>query len=175
MKPEVKVPESVEALLWRVLAKSPADRPDTAEQMIAELDAAEASVRAVESGLRLTLPTLERSRVRGHRAWLAALALAVLALLLVAIVGSRRTSSNHSAATSAEPGVMPATTSQNPTQPSDSAPSPSLSSLENSSEAPSASPAASAPAAPPAKRVAHPHGATLPLEKKGNERYGRFN
>src|SRR4051812_2457104 len=55
MKPELKVPEAVEALVWRVLQKAPADRPATAEQMIAELDAAEASARALESGPRSTL------------------------------------------------------------------------------------------------------------------------
>src|SRR5450432_1032970 len=54
--PSVIVPESIEAVLWRVLAKSPVDRPATADAMISELDAAAASARAVESGPRLTLP-----------------------------------------------------------------------------------------------------------------------
>jgi len=67
MKPEVKVPESIEALLWRVLSKSPAERPATAEQMIAELDAAEISVRALESGPRLTLAGAKRQSFAATR------------------------------------------------------------------------------------------------------------
>src|SRR5450432_1946721 len=60
MTPPVTIPESIEAILWRVLAKSPTDRPSSAEDLIAELDAAEASARALESGPRLTLSSREK-------------------------------------------------------------------------------------------------------------------
>ena len=178
MRPEVKVPEAVEQLLWRVLEKAAADRPDTAEQMIVELDAAEASARALESGPRLTLTTPGKSAVRWQRGLIAAAGLTLVALLLLALFGSRRApSAGPSAARAAAtlPGseVPPGVQSQ-PAPESESTPLASLNTVENSTAAPSTEPASSASSAPLTKRVTHPHGNKPPLQKKGNERYGRF-
>jgi eukaryotic-like serine/threonine-protein kinase len=177
MEPEVNVPEAIEALVWRVLAKAPADRPDTAEQMIAELDAAEASVRALESGPRSTLITQEKRPFPVQRALLGAAAFAFVALLLLAVFGPRR---------AAPPTVsVPNDSVVGPTAEGDqqtraapeaeSTPLVSLNTAENSTATPASDAAPAASGAPLAKRVSHPHSGAKPsLQKKGNERYGRF-
>ena len=175
MKPEVKVPESIEAIVWRVLAKSPSARPDSAEQMIAELDAAEISVRALESGPRSTLLLPEQSAARQRRGWLLAAALGLMACVLLALLATRRT-----VAPSPAPGTDATPLALG--RPAD-VPSPALaavpldtvSTLENSATLAAPEPSAIASGTPAAKRVSHPHaGAKPPLLKKGNERYGRF-
>ena len=176
MEPEVKVPEAVEALVWRVLAKAPADRPDSAEQMIAELNAAEASVRALESGPRSSLIAQEKRPVR-WRGWASAAVLALVALLVLAVLGSQRSARPPSEAPS-ESVVKPPTEGDVQTRSSpepESAPLASLNTVENSAPAPALEPVPVASAAPLGKRVSHPHNAAKPaLQKKGNERYGRF-
>jgi serine/threonine protein kinase len=172
MTPPVKIPESIEAILWRVLAKSPADRPSSAEELIAELDAAEVSVRALESGPRLTV-----GREKEARPWRAPLLLVVGFLLFVVGLGAfsrQRHLSTHSAVSGT--GSSAATTSQVKSRAPEAMPPSGLSSLENSSaEAPAPVPA-TAGSASPSKRAAHPHAGAKPaLEKKGNERYGRFD
>ncbi|MET0795527.1 MAG: serine/threonine-protein kinase [Polyangiaceae bacterium] len=183
MKPEVKVPEAVEAIVWRVLAKAPADRPDSAEQMIAELDAAEASVRALESGPRSTLIASERLPFRWQRALTGAAAVALVVLLLLAVLGTRRAArpSSGAANESSERNVGPTAEGdqQSRSVPEvDSAPFASLNSVENSTTPPASEAASAAPATlttPLGKRVSHPHNGAKPtLQKKGNERYGRF-
>ncbi len=176
MEPEVKVPEAVEALVWRVLAKAPVDRPDSAEQMIAELNAAEASVRALESGPRSSLIAEEKAAVR-WRGWASAAVLACVALLLLAVLGSRRSARRTSDApldsVVASPAQGDRQTHSSPE--SELAPLASLNTVENSAPAPSAEPIPLTSAAPLGKRVSHPHNAAKPtLQKKGNERYGRF-
>ena len=172
MTPEVKVPESVEALVWRVLAKSPADRPDSAERMIAELDEAEASVRALESGPRLTLAAPEKASIRRRRGLVLLAGLAFVALLLLAIFGPRRA---RVPSASGEPRVGPVAELQSrAATDSDSAPEASVSTLENSTASSATQPPATAASAPTTKRLSHPHGGKAPLQKKGNERYGRF-
>ena len=201
IKPDLKVPEAVEAIVWRVLAKAPADRPDTAEQMIAELDAAEASARALESGPRPTLITQEKAPIRWPRALLGAAALAFAALLALALFGPRHRARADADATR-DPNVGPtadgAEAAARELQPSsasaapleraastttaasdvEAAPLASLNTVENSAAAPAPDPAPSFAAAAPAplgKRPSHPHpGAKPALQKKGNERYGRF-
>jgi serine/threonine protein kinase len=174
MTPEVVVPESVEAILWRVLAKAPADRPATAEEMIAELDAAEASARALESGLRLTLSPREKWVISRRTGVVVGGALLLFALLTVGALLSRRTpvvprtvtgtDSSQNLSTAIAPPI-----SELPVQTGSSA-------LENSSPAPVAdAPPLAASAPSPSKHGAHPHSGSKPLlAKKGNERYGRF-
>jgi len=174
MTPEVKVPEGIQTLLWRVLAKSPADRPDTAEQMIAELDAAEISVRALESGPRLSLANPKKSPVHPRRRliWLAALV--ALLLLLFAFLLPRR-APNASAHSETVFSVPVSPESQTPGLQSESA-ADSLNMLENSTPLSSPSMPPSASSVPSTKRLNHPHNGAKPaLEKKGNERYGRFD
>jgi len=172
MTPPVAIPESIEAILWRVLAKSPTDRPSSAEDLIAELDAAEVSVRALESGPRLTL-----GKEKEARSWRAPL-LFVSGFLLF-LLGLGVFSRQHRLAargvdsgtgSSAPPSLQ--TESRVP----DTLSTSSVSALENSSaEAPSPTPATGGSASP-TKHAAHTHiGAKPVLQKKGNERYGRFD
>jgi serine/threonine-protein kinase len=172
MTPEVKVPESIEALLWRVLAKSPADRPDSAEQMIAELDAAEAAVRALESGPRMTFATPKSALTRRRTGMILAAALALLVLALLVRLRPRRSavapvnSVNLISAT-----APPLEAAGSALSEADAAAQESLSTAEISSSAPSALPVAGAASDKHTNRL---HGAKSPLKKKGNERYGRF-
>jgi serine/threonine protein kinase len=176
MTPEVKVPESIEALLWRVLAKSPAERPATAEQMIAELDAAEISVRALESGPRQTLAARDKTLVRRY-AWMAAGGVGLLLLGLYAVFGPRRSSSRAEPTSAvANAPLSPVANDgelQSRVEP-DGVPPVSLKTAENSAVETTPEPTPSA-SSQPAKRVNHSHNSLkAPLPKKGNERYGRF-
>jgi hypothetical protein len=169
MQPEVNVPDSVAELLWRVLAKAPADRPASAELMIAELDAAEASARVLESGVR---PTLAAGRSRAPR-WtgpvLVGGALGIVLLLVLVLFGPRRAT-----APVAEP-VAASAALRLPVEPSPAEPAApsSVSSLENSVNAMTSPTPSSASSVPPAKKgTLH---AKPGLQKKGNERYGRFD
>lgn len=172
MTPPVTIPESIEAILWRVLAKSPTDRPSSAEDLIAELDAAEVSVRALESGPRLTV-----GKEKEARPWRAPLLFVAGFLLLLLGFGlfsrQRRVAAygvDSGTGSSALQSIQ--TESRAPETPSTS----SVSALENSSaEAPSPS-AVTGGSASPTKHAAHTHiGAKPVLQKKGNERYGRFD
>jgi serine/threonine protein kinase len=172
MTPPVSIPESIEAILWRVLAKSPTDRPSSAEELIAELDAAEVSVRALESGPRLTI-----AREKESRPWRAPLLF--VAGFLVFLLGLGVFSRLHRlAARRTDPGTSSSVppSIQMESRAPEMPPASALSSLENSNmEAPSATPAA-AGSASAAKHAAHTHiGAKPVLQKKGNERYGRFD
>ena len=176
MTPEVKVPESVEALLWRVLAKSPAERPATAEQMIAELDAAEISVRALESGPRLTLAGRKKRLVRSYGAWFVAAGVALLMLGLLVAFGPSKSDSQRGAASTNFP-QLPASAGDELQSRAALEPAPlvSLNTAENSATEAASEPAPSASIAPAAKKVTHSHNSLkAPLPKKGNERYGRF-
>ena len=176
MKPEVKVPESIEALLWRVLAKSPAERPATAEQMIAELDAAEISVRALESGPRLTLGGREKTGFRRYGVWFAAAALALVSLAILIAFGPRKsTPSAPSVNTNATQLTSGAELQSRPAPEPEPVPMVTLNTAENSAQEAAPEPPASASSQPAARKMTHPHGSQkAPLQKKGNERYGRF-
>lgn len=174
MTPPVNVPESIEAVLWRVLAKSPADRPGSAEDLIAELDAAEISVRALESGPRLTVGNARGSGRRAGAWW--ALAGAVLGLVLCA--GLLYGRSKRPAMGSSPPGIGTgrsgiALAAESALPP---APLTTVTPMENSSAAPPTQAASSASPTPSAKHASHLHVGMKPtLQKKGNERYGRFD
>src|SRR6478735_8214729 len=176
MSPEVKVPESIEALLWRVLAKSPAERPATAEQMIAELDAAEVSARALESGPRLKLGSRERTLLRRYGLWLAGGALALLCLGLLVAFGPRKSVSGERSSDAGSARLPAAAELQSRlAHEPDPAPLVSLNTAENSAVEAAPEPQPSASSAPAAKKSSHPHNSLkAPLQKKGNERYGRF-
>ena len=176
MKPEVKVPESIAALLWRVLAKSPAERPATAEHMIAELDAAEISVRALESGPRLTFSNPEERIFRRYGGWFVAAALALLSLGLLAVFGQRKSAAGSAPASTTATRIASGAELQSHAAP-EPEPTPllSLKTAENSALEAAPEPAPSASNLPAAKKVSHPHNSLkAPLRKKGNERYGRF-
>jgi serine/threonine protein kinase len=176
MTPAVKVPESIEALLWRVLAKSPAERPATAEQMIAELDAAEISVRALESGPRLTLLAREKTLFRRYRPWFVGASVALLGLGLLIAVAQRKSRSEPNRASDNHARIEPGAELQSrATQEPDPAPQVSLNTAENSAAETAPEPPASASSQPAVKKLTHSHSSSKPpLQKKGNERYGRF-
>ena len=174
MTPEVVVPESIEAILWRVLAKSPADRPATADEFIAELDAAESSARALESGLRLSLASHEKWVIPRRTGLLIGGALLLLGVLAIAAAMSRR----GSPAQANLPGTdaNQSRLADAMTRSTESPTSVSSSTLENSNIVPTTETPLLASSSPlPAKHGAHPHPTSKPLlSKKGNERYGRF-
>ncbi|MEP7050650.1 MAG: serine/threonine-protein kinase [Pseudomonadota bacterium] len=170
MTPRVNVPESIEAVLLRVLAKAPSDRPSSAEELIAELEAAEISARALESGPRLTVPrSPHATKNRGVRRLLATACVGLFlgaSLLFLRSKAPRVGAAPPSGApTALGPGVarVPAALG-------------TVSSLENSSEPPPPQAATSASPTPSARHGTHPHlGTKFTLQKKGNERYGRFD
>ncbi len=173
MTPEVVVPESIEAVLWRVLSKSPADRPASADELIAELDAAEANTRAAESGVRLTLAAREHWAAQRIPFLLGIGALGLLVVvLLIALLTRRSVAPSLATGTGSSERVQ----SDPLTVTSEAPGEPAASMLENSSATPaSETPAASSSAAPQTKHGPHPHPSAKPLlAKKGNERYGRF-
>ncbi len=174
MTPEVVVPESIEAILWRVLAKSPADRPTTADELIAELDAAEASARALESGPRLTLSSREKWVISRRTGLVLGGVVLVPALIALAALFGHRDLAKQ--ATS--PGTDPSQTQLSDAlkRSAQQPPQASGSTLENSNAAPSADTPMLAASAPlPQRHGARPHAGSKPLlAKKGNERYGRF-
>lgn len=175
MSPEVTVPESLEALLRRVLAKSPADRPASAEEMINELEAAEASARALESGLRLTLSPRERWVVPRRLG----LALAAAVLLLVAVALGVLFNRHEAKPQALDPGTGSRFNSGPAPPNSEGAAMPlatNANMLENSTATPiQDAPALAASSAPFLKHAARSHPGAKPLlSKKGDERYGRF-
>jgi serine/threonine-protein kinase len=171
LTPKVLIPESVEAILWRVLAKSPADRPSSAEELIAELDAAEAGVRALESGVRSSVGK-ERLAPR----WRAPLIAAGVLLALVGLGGylrQRRAVGPREADSGISSRGAPVLQSEAPA--TASAPTQSLSPMENSAaDTLEAAPSGVSSAAPSKHSHVHPSAKPV-LQKKGNERYGRFD
>src|SRR5262249_41469603 len=55
--PDANVPPDVENAVMRVLSKDPANRPQTAEAMITELERAQESVLSITSGIRASVPS----------------------------------------------------------------------------------------------------------------------
>lgn len=187
--PGLKVPAAIEQVVRRALEKLPENRPDSAERMLSELEDAASEARSVESGVRRhvapsadDLP--ESLRLAQRRTWLlgALLALAVLVVAGLALAIWGRSASAPGAVASAR---------REPNTPTPEPSSTLVSRLENSAsmaddrrtrsaeEASPALPSADAgqvrsPSTPVKKSSAKGKPAT-PLERKGNERYGRFD
>jgi serine/threonine-protein kinase len=181
---DVEIPLPVEALVRHALEKLPENRPKSAEQMLHELEQASATSRAVESGVRPhvagdDLP--ESLRLAERRTWvlggLLAAALALLLALGIAVWGKPNTR---------------VSTALQPTTPTVAPSLPLGSALENSvADASVNAPTSSVNEAvmpagvgsvqrPPAaaqgvKKAAPKTTKTAPLERRGNERYGRFD
>jgi eukaryotic-like serine/threonine-protein kinase len=181
--PGVEIPHAVEQAVRHALEKAADKRPASAEQMLSELEQAAAASQAVESGVRSVrsgaddLP--ESLRLAERRSWVLA---ALLAAALVALVGLLlmvwRSSALRSAASQpVAPTLAPTSTTGLL--------------LENSASAalgamPAAGPSAvvSATTSPGSAGRAMPTAGkksptkskvATPLERRGNERYGRFD
>jgi hypothetical protein len=175
----VDIPFAVEQVVRHALEKSPDKRPGSAEQMLSELEQAAAASQAVESGVRPVrnaddLP--ESLRLAERRSWVLGALLAVTLLVLLAVVlaiGRRpEPASNARQASGATPTPAPKV--------------PAPTALENSVSAADASAAGQTPQAAPATSAISTRPAPLnkkappkskpatPLERRGNERYGRF-
>jgi eukaryotic-like serine/threonine-protein kinase len=174
--PGVDIPEPVEAAVRRALAKLPEERPASAEQMLSELQQALAASRAAESGVRPHVGTddeLPKSlRLANRRLRILGASLAV-SLCVIALVGRRpdpvtaeppalsgkvvENSASNALSTSPQSPAVPAAARDVPAPPTPSV---------------EATPRASAPVV----RKAPPKGSktVAPLERRGNERYGRF-
>jgi hypothetical protein len=189
----------------RALEKLPEKRPGSAEQMLSELEQALAASRSVESGVRSAVEAEdlpESLRLAERRMWVLG-GLLVASLLAVVTLGMAMWSRPRglgSAASQPVAGATIAGATETSGAPATPTPAPS-SAAENSAAiapdpiAPDASAlptsnVANEPASASSSAARNPHGApavtslkkTAPrpakpasLEKRGNERYGRFD
>jgi serine/threonine-protein kinase len=201
--PNVDVPLPVETAVRRALEKLPENRPATAEQMLHELEQAAFASRAIESGVRQAVSSEdlpESLRLAERRTWVLASLLAASLLVVVGLalaIWGRPLAAlrGASAAASLRQGIgrdqLRATSSATALQPATPTPAPATTptpALENSASIDGASASdASASEAPhpavstgralrqasPARRPAS-KPKPAPLERRGNERYGRF-
>jgi eukaryotic-like serine/threonine-protein kinase len=174
--PEAQVPEAVENVIWRVLSKHPDQRPQSAESLARELEAAQTQASVTGTGLHATASIRPAA---GRPPLLALLALAALVLSVLAI-GSYfllrgSTSSRATAAGALESARAPSAVASVATAP----PAPTPIDLDSPTKAPEAS-ASSAPSAAPSalpkpKRVRHRAWTSGFPAAKPTERYGRFD
>lgn len=171
--PHANIPAGLEAVVRRALAKSPDERPQTAEQMSLEIEQAIEQARSLASGVQPVVAVRhEKPRALSRRIVLGALVGASVVLGSAAYLWNARSTTRPAANSVAEP-------------PRSSPPSPALAEQLESSRSVSVGtenygavvPAPSArPQAPPRSRKVRTRptpSATLP--RKGNERYGRFD
>jgi len=180
--PGVEIPAPVEAVVRRALEKLPENRPASAEQMLNELEQALVAARAVESGVRPHIASEdlpESLRLAQRRSWVLGLLLAAALVALIA-VGAKFTTALQPATPTVSPSNKPSAALEN---------SASIAASDTVATAPLVAPTEEA--APPAASSAHSRSApagsvstkkpatktapTSPLERRGNERYGRFD
>ncbi len=181
--PDVEVPASIEQVLRRTLAKSPAERPQSAPEFIALLDAALEGAGSSASGVHVAR-TLEPSQKQPKKRVIVASFAAIVVLgagLVYALIASRG-SDTAPAREPIGPELAPAAAAAaaaalTTTNEADDATAPTrknsvatASTTEPSVTIPDAS--ASAPVKKPLLR--HAPASAPKLERKGNERYGRF-
>jgi eukaryotic-like serine/threonine-protein kinase len=183
--PGVDIPVPVEQAVRRALEKLPENRPATAEQMLSELEQALAASRAVESGVRLHVASKaglpDSLRLAERRTWVLAALLGASLLVVIALgllVWGRAKALAPTLAPSAETARLvenSVSIAAEPGQPS----APSTVASEIAAPLPAASaetslrPMASASALT-TRKVAPKSKPVAPLERRGNERYGRF-
>jgi serine/threonine-protein kinase len=180
--PGVEIPGPIEAVVRRALEKRPENRPASAEQMLSEVEQALAAARAVESGVRPHVASgddlPESLRVARRRTFVLS-GLLVASVVILVGVGSTRLRRPHTFA----PTLAPTNTSVGALENSVSiesvdsslaaprrAPPGSDLPLPSATVEPSARPAQSAPPKKPGTKAR----LATPLERRGNERYGRF-
>jgi len=186
--PGIDIPAPVEAVVRRALEKLPENRPATAEQMRSELEQALAASRAVESGVRPHVPSddlPESLRLAERRTWVLAalLAASIVALLALGLAVWGRSAKSASAALQpATPTVVPSATPSAVLENSvaiaaqdSTAAEPVASSKEVVTPAAGAAHSLRSAGAAPTKKPAPKPASASPLERRGNERYGRFD
>jgi serine/threonine-protein kinase len=175
------IPPALEEAVFRALAKSPDDRPQSAEEMSAELERAVEASHAIASGVQPARVGPETSRTGFSARYPIIALLSMLALLGAALaifqwqkaptleegIAAPRSlsSANVPAAQSVVASDAPEAVKSSIEQPE---------SAENSS---SIAASASAGRGAPRSRVARPRSSapsSVSLPRKGNERYGRF-
>ena len=184
--PGVEIPAPVEAVVRRALEKLPEKRPATAEQMLSEIEQAIAASQAIESGVRLhvaadDLP--ESLRLAERRTWVLGALLAAAVVIVIALGLAIWARPLAKPITKATPTVAPSAASASALENSASIPSvdrslasPEQSSNELAMPIEGSSHSQPAPLPPPAaKKPATKTKPVSPLERRGNERYGRFD
>jgi serine/threonine-protein kinase len=180
------IPASLEAVVFKALAKSPDERPQSAEQMSAELESAVEATQAIASGVQpaqVVVPehSGRSSSVRG---------IVIAAITGLVVLGAAVAATHLRPPPTPEvdsvtlrlpaPAVVSAPTSVGVAEPVNDAPAlaeatpEQAESTENSS---STAASASATRGVPRLRVARPRSSapsSVSLPRKGNERYGRF-
>jgi eukaryotic-like serine/threonine-protein kinase len=185
---DAEIPAAIERVLRRALAKTPADRPQNAEDFMVAIDAALEEAGSVASGVHTASVITERPAPPPRRLWLAGVAL-LLALLMVGSIWAVQAGLGAAARPAEQPivaehataaiRVMP-TIAPNATESATALPSGENSTLMPAPAASDASggpPPAQGSAAPAPKRSMQRRPApanTSELQRKGNERYGRF-
>jgi serine/threonine protein kinase len=184
--PDLDLPPGLERVLRRSLAKLPSERPQSADAFIALIDAAVEEAGSAASGVHLTSVAPPRLPARSHRTWIGLSVLALLAAVAVAVVATRSPSIPAAEVPAAEPISPEAPRTDERTQVSartesdESATAP----VENSAPASALSADRSFVSSPESATSARPKrnagkrpaaSATPKLERKGNERYGRFD
>ena len=179
---DVEIPLAVERVLRRALQKDPAVRPQNAEEFLTELDAALEAAGSISSGVHQASVT-EIKPEPGRRGWLVgAFAIFALSIALAVWAFARVRTAEVPALQPAvaEPAAAAAFVAPAPTATASALPSGENSTKQGASSEPAASgeSAAFAASSAPAPRRSVPRRtapAVAPqLERKGNERYGRF-
>ncbi len=183
--PGVEIPAPVESAVRRALEKLPVNRPASAEQMLSELEQALAASRAIESGVRPLVAGEENLpqslRLAERRMWvLGSLfgASLVVVLALALFVWGRPHAAAPTPAPSGQVAGIVENSAVNASMLEDAPTSRSASSeIEPTLPAPSKEaslrPGPTSSSAP-SRKLAPKIKAVAPLERRGNERYGRF-
>jgi serine/threonine-protein kinase len=189
--PGVDVPAPLEAVVRRALEKHPDNRPATAEQMLSELDQALVASRAVESGVRPHVPgddDLPHSlRLAQRRTWLLGSLLGASLVVVVALGGvvwershragpprellPQRASSLENSASNA---LLRRPSAALPVVSSAASPPPASTIEQPLPVASAEAPLRPGPSAPALRKAAPKSKGVTALERRGNERYGRF-
>jgi serine/threonine protein kinase len=183
--PDVDLPPGLERVLRRTLEKHPSERPQSAEAFIALLDAAIEEAGSAASGVHLTSVAPPRPpKPLARWRWMVPSALALLGLGAASIVVVSPSTSSRVAAPAVEPIAPepPQVGERSPVTEIAESDESTLPAAENSAAAPALSNDRSVgsspePSARPKRNAGKRAPASAPpkLERKGNERYGRFD